>query len=297
MVDFLKKRLQVFVSSTYNDLKEERQAAVEAILVSGHIPAGMELFSAGDESQMEVIRQWIDESDVYLLILGGRYGSVEPKSGKSYTQLEYEYALERDKPIFACVIKPEYLEKKVRAVGSSVLEANEPKKLGIFRELVLSRTVRFWDDVKDIKIAIGEAMANFARREDLTGWVRPLPDVDMASVAAEISRLSSENAKLKNAVDSFGHTTVIAGLPYQDIKELLHRKKLLSVFFKQRNKFGSDDPFFLIYRDFTNQLVRLGLIEETRDDVYDTTPDGRAFLSKLELDWLRENSNSVSGQE
>ncbi|WP_427500748.1 DUF4062 domain-containing protein [Methylomonas sp. MED-D] len=87
MADFLRKRLQVFVSSTYEDLKLERQAAVEAILVAGHIPAGMELFTAGDESQMEVIKQWIDESDVYLLILGGRYGSIEPASGKSYTHL------------------------------------------------------------------------------------------------------------------------------------------------------------------------------------------------------------------
>jgi hypothetical protein len=64
-----KKKLQVFVSSTYSDLKEERQAAVEAILSAGHIPAGMELFAAGDESQMEVIKRWIDDSDVFLLIL------------------------------------------------------------------------------------------------------------------------------------------------------------------------------------------------------------------------------------
>jgi len=85
MVNFSRKRLQVFVSSTYTDLKEERQAAVSAILTAEHIPAGMELFTAGDESQMDVIKQWIDESDVYLLILGGRYGTIEPKSGKSYT--------------------------------------------------------------------------------------------------------------------------------------------------------------------------------------------------------------------
>ena len=66
----LKKKLQVFVSSTYLDLKSERQTAVEAILKSGHIPAGMELFSAGNDSQLDTIRRWIDESDVYMLILG-----------------------------------------------------------------------------------------------------------------------------------------------------------------------------------------------------------------------------------
>jgi hypothetical protein len=41
--------------------------------------------------------------DVYLLILGGRYGSIEPNSGKSYV-VEYEYAVENNKPLFSCVI-------------------------------------------------------------------------------------------------------------------------------------------------------------------------------------------------
>ena len=111
----MKKRLQVFVSSTYTDLIEERQAAVSAILKSGHIPAGMELFTAGDKSQLEIIKRWIDESDVYMLILGGRYGSVEAESGVSYTELEYNYALEVGKPLFAVVIDEAALEEKVKA--------------------------------------------------------------------------------------------------------------------------------------------------------------------------------------
>src|SRR5258705_4469674 len=127
------KKLQVFVSSTYSDLKEERQAAVEAILSSGHIPAGMELFSAGDESQMAVIERWIDESDVYLLILGGRYGSIDKKTGKSYTHLEYEYASMKKKPLFAVVISENALEEKVKYLGSSVLEQDNARELKEFR--------------------------------------------------------------------------------------------------------------------------------------------------------------------
>src|SRR5580698_4939495 len=122
MADFTPKKLQVFVSSTFSDLIKERQAAVEAILTAGHIPAGMELFTTGDESQMEVIKQWIDESDVYLLILGARYGSIEPKSEKSYTQLEYEYATSKNKPVFACVIKEDAIDVKNRAEGKEILE-------------------------------------------------------------------------------------------------------------------------------------------------------------------------------
>ncbi|WP_297334127.1 DUF4062 domain-containing protein, partial [Flavobacterium sp.] len=153
------KKLQVFVSSTYTDLREERQAAVEAILSSGHIPAGMELFSAGDESQMTVIKRWIDESDIYLLILGGRYGSLEPASGKSYTHLEYEYALEKRKPLFAIVITENALNEKVKSNGIDFMERENTGLHNEFRKIVLSNISKFWDDKKDIKLAIHETLS------------------------------------------------------------------------------------------------------------------------------------------
>ncbi|PBO90032.1 hypothetical protein CI711_19850 [Shigella boydii] len=48
----MNRKFQVFISSTFTDLIEERQAAVSAILTAGHIPAGMELFKPGDRSQL-----------------------------------------------------------------------------------------------------------------------------------------------------------------------------------------------------------------------------------------------------
>jgi hypothetical protein len=98
------RKLQVFVSSTFSDLQDIRQAAVAAILKAGHIPAGMELFTSGDTSQMDVIRRWIEESDVYMLLLGARYGSIEPTTGLSYTELEYDYAVSLGKPFFSIVL-------------------------------------------------------------------------------------------------------------------------------------------------------------------------------------------------
>lgn len=200
-----KKKLQVFVSSTYEDLKEERQAAVEAILTAGHIPAGMELFAAGDESQMAVIRRWIDESDVFLLILGGRYGSLEPESGKSYIHLEYEYALEQGKPLFAVVIKDEYLEEKVRVHGRSVIEAKEPRKLEEFREFVKTKLVEFWGDPRDITIAIYKTIADFLATREMTGWVPGSEVVDTGALAEEIARLGRENAALRSQLENMSN--------------------------------------------------------------------------------------------
>lgn len=226
MVSFLKKRLQVFVSSTYVDLREERQAAVEAILRAGHIPAGMELFSSGDESQMEVIKQWIDESDVYLLILGGRYGSIEPNSGKSYTHIEYEYAVQQNKPLFACVLNHNAIDERVKKHGILFIEQENPRKLKEFESLVSSKMIRFWSDIKDIKLIILGTLPDFSRRETLMGWIRAGGQVDAPALADEIARLSRENSELREKISQFGNIIpeLIAGISYFEMKDNLQKK-------------------------------------------------------------------------
>lgn len=221
----MRKRLQVFVSSTFNDLKDERQAAVSAILKTGHIPAGMELFTAGDRSQWETIKNWIDESDVYMLILGGRYGSVEPESGISYTELEYNYALETNKPLFSVVIKDNALENKVKIFGSDALERDNPKQLKIFREKVLSNMSSFYDDVKDIKLCVLESLPEIARTRDLSGWISGSEVPDTKVLVDEISRLVQENSELK--VEHVKLTTQISKLIIIKKKKMLIMKSYI----------------------------------------------------------------------
>lgn len=223
------KKFQIFVSSTYTDLKEERQAAVEAILSAGHIPAGMELFTAGDESQMTVIKRWVDESDIYLLILGGRYGSIEPRSGKSYTHLEFEYALEIKKPYFSVVITKKGLEEKVVKLGRSALEDENPKLLKEFKGLATSNMVEFWDDKKDIQLAIFKTLSDFIYRKELIGWVKADNVVNTALVAEQIAKLTDENSMLKNNLEKSSKAFHF-GLTYDEIEKLLKNKK-----FKYRN--------------------------------------------------------------
>lgn len=99
-------KYQVFVSSTYEDLKEERKEITQAILESHCIPAGMELFPASNMAQWDVIKQVIDDSDFFLLIIAGKYGSMgKDSSGKtvSYTEMEFDYAISSGKPVLALV--------------------------------------------------------------------------------------------------------------------------------------------------------------------------------------------------
>jgi Domain of unknown function (DUF4062) len=96
----VQKKYQIFISSTYLDLVQERRSVLGAILDLGHIPSGMELFSAADEEQFSYIKRIIDESDYYILVTGGRYGSID-QEGISYTEKEYDYAYGKSIPILA----------------------------------------------------------------------------------------------------------------------------------------------------------------------------------------------------
>jgi hypothetical protein len=281
MADFNNKKLQVFVSSTFTDLKQERQAAVEAILTAGHIPAGMELFAAGDESQMEVIKQWIDESDVYLLILGGRYGSIEPKTGKSYIQLEYEYALSKHKPTFACAIKDEAIEPRAKKEGLKIVETERPQELKTFRADVLTRVVRFWEDSKDIKLAIVETLSGLARREELAGWVRSTTQSDLPALADEIARLSKENAHLRSQLATSAPEDKYNGVTFNELYAVLEKLGILEFLLNNKRELASGKPWHTFDRDAVNELTLRGLIQ--RDSgILVLTESARAFLNKLE---------------
>jgi len=196
----MKKKLQVFISSTYTDLVDERQAAVEAVLSADHIPAGMELFKSSDESQKETIQKWIDESDVYLLILGGRYGSIDEETGKSYTHWEYDYAGKIGKPRFAVVIKEEALKKKLEEKGleyPNVYETKNSEKYEEFRKQVLNKTSEFFEDVKDIQIIVTRKLLKYSNMPELTGWVSGSNVRDSDSTLTRLENILEENAELK----------------------------------------------------------------------------------------------------
>ncbi len=192
------KKYQVFISSTYTDMRAERQAAVEAILDAGHIPAGMELFAASDKAQMEVIKGWIDESDIFMLILGGRYGSIEPESKKSYIQLEYEYAVEKGKPFFALYLTDNAIKAKVKGpLGIDAMEQVDSKKLNEFRAVVQSKLCAPIDEVKDIHVKTPKSIHSLAAKRDLVGWVRASSITDVAPLIAQLAVLQDENARLR----------------------------------------------------------------------------------------------------
>lgn len=178
-------------------MKAERQAVIEAILRAGHIPAGMELFAAGDKSQLEIIKRWIGDSDVFMLILGGRYGTIEKDSGRSYIQLEYEFAVDGTKPLFAALMDEEYLDRKVKEAGKDVLEQERPDLLKQFKATVTSKICRFFKSTEELKLAVLESLLDIERNRELVGCVRADALPNPVPLIEEIGQLRKENTALR----------------------------------------------------------------------------------------------------
>lgn len=186
------KKYQVFISSTYSDLIEERKKILDVLFMADCIPAGMEAFVASDIVQFEVIKKVIDLCDYYVLIIGMRYGSIHPATGKSYTEMEYDYAIEQGIPVLVFAI-----DDGIK-LSSDKVETDEDKieKLKKFRVRAMeNRLASIWRNTEDLTgklaVSIMKAKAEIKR----PGWQRAV-DFDEASLRREIMELRNENEKL-----------------------------------------------------------------------------------------------------
>ena len=190
----METRYQVFVSSTYKDLREERQEVMQALLKMDCFPAGMELFPAADDDQWTLIKRVIDDCDYYIVILAGRYGSLG-SDGKSFTQLEYEYAVSKGKPVIA------FLHENPGKLPDDKKTEEDPKgkkKLDDFRRhLVEEKAVGYWTTPEGLGSVVSSSLHKLIKEKPGTGWVKA------DSVASQ--EATQEILDLKRQVEELQH--------------------------------------------------------------------------------------------
>lgn len=192
-----KRKFSLFISSTYEDLKEERQALIGVALENGFIPVGMEQFHGAPADQWTVITKVIDECDFYLLIVGGRYGSIDESVDKSYTEKEYDYAKNKRLPILVLVKNPSSITEDKKDIGDDKYE--KIKRLDGFREKVKSdgNTVTFFDDLSELKYEAAQSLKNAVEYAgENAGWVRYKDITDVINEEAEIR--NKANAEIES---------------------------------------------------------------------------------------------------
>jgi Domain of unknown function (DUF4062) len=193
------KRFQVFVSSTFQDLIEERREVMQALLEMDCIPAGMELFPAANEQAWTLIKRVIEESDYYCLIIGGRYGSTDER-GLSYTEREYSYAVKVELPILP------FLHAYPDNIPAGKVDRNEKaaKRLREFRAKVESQHhSKYWASAEDLGGKVSRAMVQVFKTTPRVGWVRA-DQVPSAKTFNEFEKLRQRAEELQAEVNRLG---------------------------------------------------------------------------------------------
>lgn len=185
------KRYQVFVSSTYTDLMDERKNVTQTLMEMDCIPAGMELFPAADEEQWAFIKKIIDDCDYYLLIVGGRYGSLGAE-GLSYTEMEFDYAVEKGIKVVALLHgSPDKL-----TIEKSEISEEARGKLQAFRDKVSKgRLVKYWITPSDLPGLVSLSLVKTMKAFPAVGWIRA-SEGSSEELLKEINELRKENDKL-----------------------------------------------------------------------------------------------------
>lgn len=199
----IRTKYQCFVSSTYEDLGDERQACATAILKANHIPAGMEYFHPTSEMK-GYIENWIIDSDIVFLILGGRYGSIDPETGLSFTEWEYRVAKENKKEVIILFLSESYLLEKLAKFRREKLNilvfeqkheaAYEKFKEELMEDKGLHQTI---DNLFEIENTVTLVLSDIARRtnEQKQGWIRYNPETILDVAEADLENISESNRR------------------------------------------------------------------------------------------------------
>ena len=204
----MKKKYQVFISATFQDLQKERTSAIEAVLMAKQLPVAMEAFVASSDEQFDYIKDCIDGSDYYILILGGCYGSINPTTGKSYTEMEFDYAVEKKIPILAFlyndITRLKYKDKDLTLITN-------------FRNKVTKdRLCKFFTKKGNLKGDILAALMQEIERNPQIGWVKadsfhthinPLLEKQKSNLQSIIS----EGQKLYAEAETYHHYPLTGG--------------------------------------------------------------------------------------
>ncbi|MEO8595859.1 MAG: DUF4062 domain-containing protein [Candidatus Solibacter sp.] len=101
-------KTRVFVSSTSIDMAEERGALRAALSKMGGVEfAGMEDWGARANPPVQESLREVRNSDIYIGVIGDRYGFVDESTNQSVTELEYRAAKEHGKPCLIFIRRPE----------------------------------------------------------------------------------------------------------------------------------------------------------------------------------------------
>ncbi len=214
----------------------------------------MEYFPAADEEQFEYIKSIIDDCDYYIVIAAGKYGSIHPEFGLSYTELEYDYAVSIGKPVIRYLFKDPF-----ENLAGSRIEQDEtklPKLKAFLKKLSSSKMVSFWTSPKDLGLQVAVGLLELTRKKPAVGWVRGDREMSL-EMMTELNELR-EKSRNRPAEEKGGSQKAIKPVSFDELK-------------------GTISASLMVQKDDNASPSKLKNIEVEKRDVAETV-----FLALLE---------------
>lgn len=183
----LDKRYQVFITTSGKEMQPERMVVSQTLI-------GMGFFSWGLEQRTPLstafARRQIDDCDYVLLLLGSQYGE-QSVSGVSYLNLEYIYAVTKQKPIIVFMhespdSREAYLKEENPVLKNKFNEFRNQLQKEV-EQVITYRTLR------DLELAVRSYLPQMLERYPVVGWVRPQ---SIQVLQDEVDHLKSKLAKV-----------------------------------------------------------------------------------------------------
>jgi site-specific recombinase XerD len=265
----INQKYQIFISSTFTDLKVARAKVTEKILTMYHFPIGMEMFSAGNDDQWTVIKRTIDISDYYVIIVGHRYGSTT-EDGISYTEKEYDYARAKGIPILAFI-------KDRDAPTTPSERENEPIKQAKLDDFVnkamSSKMCDFWVTEEELAAKVSIALMKEFINNPRIGWVR----ADRLDIPSNLIK----DTNLEYQINKYIEDKERQGLNKRTLYSYKMQLKLFLEYSKEKTILEIDTQHikdYLIYREDNFGIKAKSTMETLRTNL------------KVFFDWLVEEN-------
>ena len=147
MAKNIKQYVPIFVSSTYTDLEPYRKAVWNTLDKLKVGVSGMEIFGARSAEPLQTCVDEVMKCEVFIGIIGMRYGSVDEKTAKSFVRVEYETALEKNLYLLIYLID----EEKAQISPKFVDVGKSASKLRDFKELLRKKhTIETFQSPEDL---------------------------------------------------------------------------------------------------------------------------------------------------
>ncbi len=209
------EKYQVFISSPFRGLEKQRKAIIQAVTNYKHIPIALEIFSPQGQQDFDVIKIAVEECQIYILILGHRYGSIIDDSDTlkkrdiSYTQFEFEEAI--NKRLIPLVFLKDYRVacSEIESDKDILEKQTEMDKLNGFHNLIKRKNIFYapWDEKTNLEELCGRALKEVidSKKVRLPGWIRPEKDQNIlmgCQINCELNQKIGEYEKDKRNRES-----------------------------------------------------------------------------------------------